>query len=698
MKILYVTTISLTMNSFFKPHIKMLVSEGNQVDVACNYSELSLDTLYCELGCNQYQIDFSRSPLSKDNIKAYKQLKELIENGNYDIVHCHTPNASVITRLVCRKFRKDKGLKVFYTAHGFHFYKGAPKLNWLVYYPIEKICSYFTDKLITINKEDYELAKNNFKANETYYVPGVGFDLSKFENIEVDRNAKRKEVGVPEDAFLLLSVGELNENKNHQVVIKALSKLNNPKVHYAIAGVGDKHDCLLGLAKELGLSEQVHLLGYRNDIQELNYSADVFCFPSIREGLGLAAIEAMACGVPVVAADNRGTRSFISNGENGFLCRNDSADEFAAAITAALNDEELRIKFSQKNKHTVEEYSEVSILKKMIKIYDDSDVRSMQKRKLNPLVSIVIPAYNASNYLREAIDSALAQTYKNIEIIVVNDGSRDNGETDRIAKEYGDKIRYFHKENGGSSSALNTGIANMRGDWFSWLSHDDLYVPEKLEKQIAYMNSLEIDEAELPNHIFFSASDMIDAEGKLIRGCDMNKTRKLAEKVNSFSHNGHLIAEPTVYCFHGCSCLVHKEAFEKVGGFDENLRLLNDLDFWYRLYSADYKVHYIPESLVKGRVHSKQVSKSIGYSYHNPEQDMFWNRSLDWLLENYPQNSDLLFRFGRNAYLKTRNAEGDRAFENIESMRIKKHIYATAYKCRASVRNLAKTLYLKIKV
>ena len=153
MKILYVTTISLTMNSFFQPHIDMLVKEGNQVDIACNYKDLALADLYKELGCNFYQIDFSRSPLSKDNIKAYGQLKKVINSGGYDIVHCHTPNAAVITRLVCRKFRKKNGLKVFYTAHGFHFYKGAPKLNWMVFYPIEKLCSRFTDKLITINSE-----------------------------------------------------------------------------------------------------------------------------------------------------------------------------------------------------------------------------------------------------------------------------------------------------------------------------------------------------------------------------------------------------------------------------------------------------------------------------------------------------------------------------------------------------------------
>ena len=154
-KILYVTTVSSTMNAFFKAHIEMLVKEGHAVDLACNDAGWPIDEFYKTLNCQYHHIDFSRSPLSSDNIKAYGQLKKVIENGAYDIVHCHTPNASVITRLVCRNFRKKNGLKVFYTAHGFHFYKGAPKLNWMVYYPVERFCSRFTDKLITINKEDY---------------------------------------------------------------------------------------------------------------------------------------------------------------------------------------------------------------------------------------------------------------------------------------------------------------------------------------------------------------------------------------------------------------------------------------------------------------------------------------------------------------------------------------------------------------
>lgn len=313
-----------------------------------------------------------------------------------------------------------------------------------------------------------------------------------------------------------------------------------------------------------------------------------------------------------------------------------------------------------------------------------------------PRISIVIPAYNASYYLAEAIDSALAQTYPNVEIIVVNDGSRDNGATERVAQSYGDQIRYFCKENGGSSSAINMGIANMTGEWFSWLSHDDLYTPEKLEKQVAYMNGLGIDRSMLSKHIFFSASDLIDASGNVIRKTSRKQAQVRAEKLRAMPHNGYLIAEPTVHTFHGCSCLVHRDAFADVGCFDESLRLLNDVDLWYRLYAAGYSVDFIPESLVKGRVHGAQVSKSIGYSYHNPEQDMYWNRSLDWLLEHYPQEEELFFLFGRNAYLKTRKAEGDRAFAHIRSRKWLNTVLKYLYMGRAGLRDTAKKVYVKL--
>ena len=205
---------------------------------------------------------------------------------------------------------------VNYTAHGFHFYKGAPFKNWLLYYPVEKICAHFTDVLITINKEDYALAQKKMKPKKVEYVPGVGIDVSKFADAVVDRDAKRDEIGVPRDAFVLLSVGELNGNKNHETVIKALAEINNPEIHYVIAGRGRKKDYLENLAEEKGV--KLHLLGFRRDIPELDKVADVFVFPSYREGLSVSVMEAMASGLPIVCSRIRGNTDLV-NENGGFL-------------------------------------------------------------------------------------------------------------------------------------------------------------------------------------------------------------------------------------------------------------------------------------------------------------------------------------------------------------------------------------------
>lgn len=318
--------------------------------------------------------------------------------------------------------------------------------------------------------------------------------------------------------------------------------------------------------------------------------------------------------------------------------------------------------------------------------------------KYNPKVSIIIPAYNASNYLEEAINSALNQTYQNTEIIVVNDGSNDNGATEKIALSYGKKIRYFCKKNGGSSSAMNIGIKNMSGEWFSWLSHDDLYYSNKIEKQIEYINKLSIPEEKIDQHVFFSGSEQIDEQGKCIWSKSEKELLKTENALKNLEGNEWLIAEPTKYLFHGCSCLIHKSVFNKIGGFDENLRLLNDVDLWYRIYSNNYTIHYIPEILVKGRVHPKQISTETGYSYHNAEQDMYWKRSLDWLQQNYPQRYELFYLYGRNAYLKTRTSEGDKAFYIAKKLfpqkRFELFIKRFFFMKRAQIKSLIKKTYL----
>ncbi len=324
-------------------------------------------------------------------------------------------------------------------------------------------------------------------------------------------------------------------------------------------------------------------------------------------------------------------------------------------------------------------------------------------QEYSPLVSIVIPAYNASNYIEEAIESALAQTYRNFEIIVVNDGSKDDGETAKVVKKYGDKVRYFEKENGGSSSALNCGIRNMRGEWFSWLSHDDLYYPNKLQVEIDFLRNLKINENDtIGNHLIFAAADIINAEGEIVSKASPALLKKTDEKINSENANINLIAIPTQDGFHGCSCLISKSVFDSVGVFDEKLRLLNDMDMWFRIYSSGYKIHYIPCSLVKGRVHAKQVSMSVGFSYHNPEQDMFWNRSFEWLKENCSDSFDVFYKFGCTAFAKTRKIDGDNAFAvaaNIDPRKKIKLFFKKRMLCAyATVRSIGKKVYLKLKV
>ena len=367
MKILYVTTVSMTMG-FFPEHIKMLMGEGHSVEIATN-CELPLPEIYKTLGCKSYDILFSRSPFSKSNLTAYKQLKALVEKEHYDIVHCHTPNAAMITRLACRNVRKQ-GTKVFYTAHGFHFFKGAPLKNWLMYYPVEKFCSRLTDVLITINHEDFELAKKKMHAKKVCYVPGVGIDLSKIQNVQCDRNEVRKSMGVPEDCFLLLSIGELNVNKNHQVVVKALAKLNNTNVHYAIAGLGDQKENLLNLAKNLGVESQFHLLGFRTDVLKLCKAADVFVFPSFREGLSVSLMEAMACGLPIVCSKIRGNVDLVEDGVGGFHFVPNDADGLTQILKNIITDSAKIAQMGDANKEKIKMFSLENVLGMMKEIYN----------------------------------------------------------------------------------------------------------------------------------------------------------------------------------------------------------------------------------------------------------------------------------------------------------------------------------------
>jgi Glycosyltransferase len=359
---------------FEKKDIKILQDKGYVVFCAANCSknlgEFGDTGKLNNLHVTKCQIDFSRSPFSRLNIIAYKQLKKLLSDNDFQVIHCHTPVAGILTRLAARKARKN-GTKVIYTAHGFHFYKGAPLINWLIYYPIEKWLSKYTDVLITINKEDFAKAKKSFQAMKIIYIPGVGIDIERFYNLNIDISVKRQELMVPNDAYVILSIGELSKRKNHETAIKAIAKLKNLNIFYIICGEGPLENYLSKLIIKLELQEKVKLLGFRHDINEICQSADIFVFPSIQEGLPVSVMEAMAVGLPCVATNIRGTSDLIKNKKGGFLCGPKDILGFTESIYKLVKDPKLKKEMGLYNQKIVKSF-EVEIIKNLMEdIYNE---------------------------------------------------------------------------------------------------------------------------------------------------------------------------------------------------------------------------------------------------------------------------------------------------------------------------------------
>lgn len=364
MKILYVTTISNTM-SFFTGHINMLLEQGHTVDLACNMVG-QIDSGLIAQGCRVYDLKFQRSPLKKENYTAFKELKNIIEEEKYDVIHTHTPIASACVRYACKNMNN---IKVIYTAHGFHFFKGAPFKNWLIYYPVERYLAKYTDTLITINEEDFERAKSSFKASNVEYIPGVGLDTKKVSQVVVDKTMKRRELGIPEDGFVILSVGELNKNKNHEAIVKAVAKLNDPNIFYIICGKGALDQHLKTLIKKFGLEGQIKLLGHRRDILEILKVSNVFAFPSYREGLSVALMESMASGLPIICSDIRGNKDLVKHEQGGYLVNPEDIDGFTQLIGRLSRDQELRYKMGMFNREKVSKFDLEIVTERMREIY-----------------------------------------------------------------------------------------------------------------------------------------------------------------------------------------------------------------------------------------------------------------------------------------------------------------------------------------
>lgn len=328
---LVLASVASMIDQFNMPNIHLMKEMGYEVDVATNFLNGStcsderiaaLKETLKEMGVRCFQVDFSRNVLNvSENVKAYKQTKKIVDENNYALIHSHSPIGGFLSRIAARSARR-KGTKMIYTAHGFHFFKGALIMNWLLFYPIEKICSMWTDVLVTITHEDYQLARKKMYAKEVVYVPGVGINTSVFSPKEGDSAInvkKRVELGLAMTDTVMLSVGELNKNKNHEIVLRAMAQLGRSDLHYVIAGRGDLKEHLEQLGKELGVSEQLHLLGFRTDVKELFKMADFFAHPSFREGLSVAVMEAMANGLPVICSGIRGNTDLIDDNKGGYL-------------------------------------------------------------------------------------------------------------------------------------------------------------------------------------------------------------------------------------------------------------------------------------------------------------------------------------------------------------------------------------------
>lgn len=377
MKILFVSNVRSHIGQFHTNFINLLKENGHTIDVSCFDNSADKDGFDFKSINKFYFIPLQRSPYKKENIKAIKELKELIIKENYDIIHCHTPMGAVAAR-VAAKQAKSKA-KVIYTAHGFHFFKGAPKMNWMFFYPVEKFLARYTDMLITINQEDYELATaKKFKVKDGIVkINGVGVDLSKFSVATPQAKSElRKEYGFNDDDFILIYPADYSYRKNHEMLFEAVYKLKDkiPTIKVLMPGQQQKLAEYTEIVKNLGIEKHINMLGYRRDISNLITLSDVSVSTSRQEGLPVNLIEALAIGKPIVATDVRGNSDLIENGINGYKIELNDSDTMAEKLLELYNNPQLAEKMAQEAVKMSKKYSIENVNKSLADIYKKYDV------------------------------------------------------------------------------------------------------------------------------------------------------------------------------------------------------------------------------------------------------------------------------------------------------------------------------------
>ncbi|MEG1887034.1 MAG: glycosyltransferase, partial [Oscillospiraceae bacterium] len=329
-KILLLAPMASVQERFNVANIEALKKLDCEIHIVANFELSEHDMNYRrnadDSGIKTHQLPFVRGSLLR-NLHNVPEIKKLLKSEKFDIVHCHTETGGILTRL---SMSADKSAKYVYTPHGMSFYKGSSLKSRLIYYPIEKwICSKMSANLAMNSEESENLEKWDRKTAK--FIHGIGLDLSEFRK-EADGQKKRLEFDIPPDAKLILSVGELNNNKNHSVVLKAISEIPDSNIYYMVCGDGENRESLKSLASELKMENRLVLTGFRYDIKEIYRIADVFAFPSYQEGLSVSLMEAMAAGLPIVCSKIRGNVDLIEEGNGGFLLEPTDVNGFKNAI------------------------------------------------------------------------------------------------------------------------------------------------------------------------------------------------------------------------------------------------------------------------------------------------------------------------------------------------------------------------------
>lgn len=372
-KALLVTRVSGFVPQFEMNNVKILQQLGYEVHYAANFNVVAYGNDNDRLkgtGIICHHIPFCRSPFSPSVRKTYRQLKDLMQNESFDLIHCHMPMTGVIARMAAQAVRRGtkRAAAVLYTTHGFHFYSGAPFVNWIYYLP-ERWLAHYTDCLITMNEEDYRRARSFSVRGRIEKISGVGIQIEQ-PSYGKDRGWMEPEFGIRNKDFLIVSVGELNTNKNHIQILRALVQCRDTSIKYVLCGQGDMLEELKEFVIKNGLEAQVVFAGYRSDVPRILASSDLFVFPSLREGLPVAVMEAMNMGLPIVAKRIRGNTDLIEQGKGGILVERGEPSEYAEAILKMKREPERAGKMGEWNQKRVQQFAAGHVREQMKEIYE----------------------------------------------------------------------------------------------------------------------------------------------------------------------------------------------------------------------------------------------------------------------------------------------------------------------------------------